>query len=169
MVLQLSQFRLRLSCGLAGVHARMKVQPSKFPLAEPVSVLILCVREIERRFVGAHHQRQSEIGHLHLEPDKIRARYANYLKRLTIQQQRSTNNITVSGKTPLPEIVAQDDHRITPFHAILFMCEEASESHTAAEHGQIVVGSEYPFDLYWRDAHSLFSQQKLLFKCGEEV
>jgi hypothetical protein len=50
-----------------------------------------------------------------------------------------------------------------------FMCEEASESHTAAGHGQIVAGSEYPFDLYWRCAHSLFSQQKLLFKSGEEV
>src|SRR5262245_5478856 len=147
----------------------MKVQPSNFPLAEPISVLILYVREIERRFVGARHQRQSEVGHLHLESGKIRTRYANYLKRLPVQQQRSANDILVSGQTLPPAIVAQDYHRISPFHAILLLGEESSESHTAAEHGQIVVGSEYPFNLYRRDSLALFSQQKILFKSGEDV
>jgi hypothetical protein len=66
-------------------------------------------------------------------------------------------------------ISAEDEYFRSARDTILFLCEEASESHIAAERGQKVVGSEYPFDLIWLDDRSVFSQQKFLLNCGKEV
>src|SRR5215510_9055691 len=105
----------------------MQAHPWKLLIAEPVSALKLWLRETERRLVGAHHQRQPDVGHLNLQSDKIRPGYAYYCVRLPIKRQSATDNIQVSGKTLSPEIMAQDYHRLSPFNAILFPCEEAAE------------------------------------------
>src|SRR2546426_10363709 len=94
------------------------------------------------------------------ETQKTALRDTDDHEALIVDSQRLAYDVRVSAKASLPEVIAQDHHRVPAWCATLLQRERATQRGVDSQGGEEVVGNELPEDLLRFSPGALRPQEK---------
>src|SRR5439155_2873632 len=122
----------------AGLEAAEEIEPG---------VALVVQRIPGGRDGGLHHDRHPHVGgDPGVGPFESWVGNANYRKRVSVEPDGRSDQVSLSGEARLPEVVLKDGDGMGVADSVVFRAEEAAEMRSDAEDVEVVAGYETDAD-----------------------